>query len=306
MLVYLPATGPRYEAKLVRRHKPFTSSLAQEAIQDLTSNAFDTFYQGNYDALNKKYELVAQLANAYALSNDNNRIVSEALGFNLYLKGRTIANGELPSRVIGKVYPIFQRLLRMSRHSHSRLLYGYAHVLLRAAYYNAGGYSEAIWKHRFYKTSIRLAKKAIDNLPEDNHESIFALRSMAASASYIHDHEVLSYALKRAKRIIPRQPRGNYINTLHLSITLSKSMAAANMSDPFSIREFAASYFDKSLVDTGVYEISGIKEEVDTLLLLRTGEVGYIRSRLKVGLGLASMYKFPRQKKYFSKLLNTL
>jgi hypothetical protein len=283
-----------------------SSSLAEELVKDLTKNAFELFYQGNYGALEKKYELIHQLAASYLLGNSGDQAIGEALGLNLYLRGRTIANGELPSRVIDKIYPIFSQLIKMSRTSHSRLLHGYAYVLLCTAYYLAGGYSNSSAKYRFYSTSIKLAKKAVDNLPEDDHEALFALRSMAASAYYIHDQATVLYVAKKVKEVIPKQPKENYINALHLSITLSKGLAATNTSNPFLIQEFATNHFKRSLSHTGVYEVSAIKEEIDTLLLLGTQDNSYIQRRLKEGLELASEYNFSRQKKYFNKLLRTL
>lgn len=181
-----------------------SSSLAKELILELTKNAFETFYQGDYDALDRKYELVQQLTDPFLLSSSDNKLVGEALGLSLYLRGRTIANGELSSRVIGKIYPIFKQLVKMSQAYHSKLLYSYAHILLCTAYYLAGGYSNSSVKYRFYSASIRSARKAIENLPDDNHESIFALRSMTASACYIQDQETIFYIAKKAREVISR------------------------------------------------------------------------------------------------------
>lgn len=282
-----------------------SSSLAAEVMEAMTKNAFKMFYKSDYDAIDKQYELVRQLATVYAANGHANR-VNELVGLNLYLKGRVIANGELPSRVVGRVRPIADQLIAMSRANDSPLLYGYAHVLLSTVYYIAGGYSGQASKRKYYKASIAAARRAIDSLPDDDHEALFALRSVAASASYIHDHGAVKYALDRTTKILPKQPRSNYINSLHLSMTLGKSMAAANVASPFSIREHAINHFQKNLANTGVYEISGIKEEIDTLLILKAQDDGYIRQKLKEGLALAQEYSFTRQKKYFTKLLTTL
>lgn len=51
--------------------------------------------------------------------------------------------------------------------------------------------------------------------------------------------------------------------------------------------------------------LSVIKEEVDTLLLLKTRDNSYVQRRSKEGLELANEYGFRRQKKYFNKLLRT-
>ncbi len=283
-----------------------SSSLIQNVMEELTKSSFDTFYQGNYDALEKKYDVIQNLANSYTLNNGNNPAIGELLGLALYLKGRTIANGELPSRVIGKVYPVFTQLIALSKIHRSQRLYGYAYVLLSTTYYLAGGYSDSSKKHRFYRDSIRFAKKAIDCLPADDHESLFALRSIAASGTYIHDRDAILYVMERTKAILPKQPRENYINMLHLTMTLSKGLASAHVANPFAVQESASAHFKKSLANTGVYEISAIKEEIDTLLLLGTQEKAYVQRKLREGLSLSDDYHFSRQKKYFAKLLRSL
>jgi hypothetical protein len=296
-----------YNAKLSlpRGTAHISSSLTKQLIEELTTNAFDLFYQGNYDALEKRYDLVQQLSGAYLLGNHSKKI-DELLGLNLYIKGRTMANGALPGQVTGKVLPVFNQLLAISKISQSTMLYGYAHVLLSNTYYLAGGYSEATTKHKFYVSSIKLAKIAIDSLPEDDNERLFALRLIAASAGYIHDQDTLLYILKKTKQTIPRQPRGNYINALHLSMSLSKSLVTSHMADPFFIREYATNHFKRNLSNTGVYEVSGIKEEIEALLHLKTQEKTYIRDKIQQGMHLANEYNFSRQKKYFNKLLRTL
>lgn len=283
-----------------------SSSLTSEAIAELTAGAFDIFYQGKYDMLEKRYSLVRQLAGIYRLSGKENAKIDEMIGLNLYLKGRIIANRELPTHVIGRMSPIFKRLLALSYKTKSELLYGYAHVLQCTAYYVAGGYSGAVSKRRFYRTSIIFAREALEHLPKDDHEAIFAMRSMAASACYIQDQDVITYVLRKAKESIPRQPKENYINTLHLSTTLSKCLAASRMADPFLMQEYAANYFKRDLTNTGVYEVSSIKEEIDALLLLQTQDKQYIRSRLTEGIQLTYEYDFPRQRKYLNRVLQSL
>lgn len=282
------------------------SSLAKEVIIEMTKGVFDAYYKGDYVSLEEKYNLIEQLVGLYSLSDKDSLVVSKALGCNLYLRGRVIANGELSSSVIKKIHPIAKQLTSLSRINHSTLLHGYAYILMSNAYYIAGGYSSSLAKHRFYKTSIKLAKKAMDSLPADDHESLFALRLMAASACYTQDSETVLYVVNRVREEIPKQPIENYINALHLNITLSKGLAATKISNPSLSQKFAANHFNRSLSGTGVYEISAIKEEVDTLLLLKTQDNSYIRRRLKEGLDLANEHNFSRQKKYFKGLLGTL
>lgn len=283
-----------------------SAGLSQEIISELTANAFHMFYQGSYSALDKKSELVQHLSSMLALSHTTTPVIYESVGLNLYLKGRSLANGALPSQVIGSIYPLYSQLIKLSRQINSQRLYGYAHILLCNGYYLAGGYSNAAAKHKSYSHSIRHGKIALTYLAEDDHESLFALRCMASSASYINDQATTAHVVKRAKQVIPRQPKDNFINSLHLSMSLSRCLAITGAANPFATQELASKYFRRSLANTGVYEVSGIKEEVDTLLLLRTQDTNYIQTKIKEGLNLAQQYNFRRQKKYFNKLLRSL
>jgi hypothetical protein len=194
----------------------------------------------------------------------------------------------------------------MSQMSDSGLLSSYAHALLSDAYYGAGGYSDSPAKRKFYITSIKLAKMATDNLPDDDREGLYALRTIVASAHYLHDEQIIRYATKKARKIIPMQPQENYVNGLHLSITISKALAASRMSDPFLMQDFATNYFKRDLARTGLHEISGIREEISTLLLLETQDKNYIKDRLQLGIHLATEYKFFRHKRHLKKLLREL
>ncbi|HET9174459.1 MAG TPA: hypothetical protein VFN56_04220 [Candidatus Saccharimonadales bacterium] len=278
--------------------------LLGAAMCELGKDTFTLFYGSQYESLAYRHQLIVQLSEIYFLKQMNDRESIEAFGFSLYMHGRVIANGELSSKVLDKIRPIYQELIRLSRLSSSSILYGYAHVLLCTAYYLAGGYSDAQTKKRFYAKSINLARVAMHTLPVTDNERLFALRSMAASAAYLSDHNLIQHVLKIAKHDIIAQPRENYINGLHLSITLTKSLVVSGHKKPYSIQEFTTNYFNQALVNTGVYEVSGIKEEVDTLRLLGCTDTSYIRRQTERGLHLASQYDLSRQKKYFSSLLS--
>jgi hypothetical protein len=281
-----------------------SSSLAREVVYELTNDAFVMFYHGEYEALNEKAEIIKELANI--LRGDSE--TEEALGRNMYLKGRMILIDILPSLSVPCVRPIAQQLLKMSRNSHSQLLRGYSHALLSDAYYAAGGYSDSSVKYELYRTSIKHAKMASNNLPNNDRECLSALRSMAASACYIHDSDTVMYVLERVRHILPLQPEDNYASILHLCATLSKALVASSsqIPDPFSIQILAERYFPRSLTHTGIYEISTIKENVETLLLLKSQDKGYLERQIKQGIDLTTKYDFPRHERHFSKLLRTL
>lgn len=279
-----------------------SSSLAREIVHELTSDAFVMFYHGEYDALDEKYVLVNELTSA--LSRDSQ--TEEALGRNLYLKGRTGLIDILPSRSLPYIRPIIKQLLRLSQSSHSQLLFGYAHALLSDAYYVAGGYSGSSTKYEFYKTSIRHAKIASDNLPSSDRECLSALRSMAAGACYTNDPDIAMYVLEKVRLIIPRQPESNYASVLHLCATLGKALAASRAPDPFLAQKLAEHYFIHDQTHTGIYEISTIRENVETLLLLKSQDRNYLEQKLKRGIDLAVRHNFPRHKRHLSKLLRAI
>jgi hypothetical protein len=188
----------------------------------------------------------------------------------------------------------------------SNLLTSYAYALLGDAYYGAGGYSDSPKKRTFYIQSIKFAQKAVDALPDDDREGLTALRTVVASAHYLREEQIILNVMKKARAIILKQPIDNYVNVLHLSLTLGKACAVSRLADPFLIQDFASNYFQRNLANNGLHEISGIKEEADTLLFLKTQDKAYIESRLKRGISLAADYKYLRHKKYLNKLLRAL
>jgi hypothetical protein len=122
----------------------------------------------------------------------------------------------------------------------------------------------------------------------------------------MHDEQIVLDVKKQARIILPKQPQNNYVNGIHLAITLDKALAAIHTGDPFSTQELSIRYFQRDLARTGLHEISGIREEVNTLLLLKTQDKAYIESRLKTGIDLAATYKFSRHKRHLSQLLREL
>lgn len=282
------------------------SSFALEIMNDIIRDSFDMFYGARYDALQERFELIQRFADMYVVKNDH-KTMNEILGPSLYLKGRTILCASWAHQAIKGIYPTFRRLLTMSYESNSSLLYGYAYALLGDAYYGAGGYSDALEKRKFYRSSIRFAQKAISSLPDDDREGLYAMRSMVASAHYAHDEQTVVATMKRAKAIIPVQPPNNYVSVLHLSLTIDKALAALRRHNSLLTQDFTAGYFRQpDLKYAGLHEISGIREEVNTLLLLKIKDKDYIKDRLETAIELATHYGASRQKRYLNKMLREL
>lgn len=276
---------------------------ASAILQKITAQSTYLFYQGQFEELEENYDLVKQLFNSPSAKKIDPHERSATLGYQIYLAGRVNTHGTVPSHVLEKARPFFNSLVEMSKTQQDERLLGLAYVILSDAHYLAGGYSSSDAKRRSYRTSIQSAKRALEILPDNDPESLFALRAMTASATYLRDEEVIRYVLKRITHVIPTQTSSGRINALHLTATLCKGLASIGDLDPFAAKNFVSNYFKGDLTGAGIYEVSHIKEEVDTLILLRVSDKDYVRSRINEGISLATAYNLPRQRKYFKKLL---
>jgi hypothetical protein len=280
-------------------------ALTQDLISELTDSAFSQFYRGQYEGALKRHELVRQLAGAYTSTSNVDSHLYKRVGYSTYIQGRIVGNGDAKS-VLDMTFPIVTELIALSHRAQDASLYGYAHILLANAYYGAGGYSELMSKHKLYKASIRSAQRALEYLPRDDHESLFAVRSIAASAFYLNDSSALEYAYEIAKQRIPYQQEDNYINALHLAATLDKGIVALSQRPPYEASKFTAKYFNATLEGSGAYEISAIKEEIDMLRISKTSNWSYIRQLVVHGLIMANTSGSARYQQYFVKLLKTM
>ena len=285
-----------------------TTSVGHDVIQSLVGSAFKNLYEGRTKELEIKCFLIESLIESsnYDQNASSNEKMDELFALNLYLKGRVVEGLGQPESVVRETLPIASDLLKLADKNNNKTIYAYANILLSNAYYLAGGYSYANNKYKFYRSSIIFGRKALDNLPDDNNEKLFGLRVMAASASYLKDYETIMFVFNKTKEILEMQPIDNRVNALHLCGTLSKGLAIFNNPNPFSLKESAEDYFKDDLANTGIYEVSSIKVEVDTLLGLKTGDKKYILDRIKRGIKVADENQLARHKSYFNKIMPTL
>ncbi len=167
-----------------------SSSFVRETILSLADQSVKLFYAGEYETVRSNYESIEQLVTMSQKNINFDIELTEAIGLGLYMYSRASYSNELPSLILNKVKPVFSQLIRMSNDAQSLLLFGYAHSLLADAYYGAGGYSNASAKSQYHALAIRHAKKAIDVLPADHHERLFAFRTMVASANYAGENDI--------------------------------------------------------------------------------------------------------------------
>ncbi len=284
------------------------TQTAYEVIKILTASAFRTLFAGDFRAVENHCNLVEIFIDAfkYKFRHYPKDRIESLIGLNLYLKGRTIESLSSPKTVIKEIITVYRKLLNIAQDLHNKTFYAYAHVLLTNAYYVAGEYSYLESKLKFYRAAIHYGKIAISNLSDDDSEKLLALRNMVASAIYLKDKETIMHIFKTTKKIIPSQPIDNRVNALHLCGSLSKGLAVFKISNPFSIKKYAHSYFQDDLTNMGMYEVSDIKTEVETLLSIRTRDKNYIVSRIKKGIDIADHYHIYRHKKYLVNILKNL
>lgn len=279
-------------------------SLGYEITRNLVESSFQTLSEGNLDQLINKCDITQTFIDSIQVKSENSykkRFV-ELYAATLYLKGRVTECLSLPQTVVKQTLEISNQLIKMGEANKNITIKAYGYILLANAYYLAGGYSYSNSKYRFYQKAISIGMKILNELDDDNNEKLYILRVVAASSIYTKDKETMTHIVNKTKNIIPMQPLSNKAGAIHLCTTLTKGLAYFNDSDPFSIKESAIKYFHDDLTNKGIYEVSSIKEEIDTLLALKTKESNYIKDRLKRGISIADKNNYIRHTAYFNKI----
>lgn len=276
------------------------SPFAYELMSDFIDGSFRALYDGDLKQLENKCNLVRTIMNSFPNNKNIHQDIEHLYGVNLYLSGRVIECLSLPETVLAETLQISNKLLALAEKNKDRMLYAYAHALLANAYYLAGGYSYSANKVTCYSKAISFGMQILDTFQDTDNAKLFTMRVIAASAIYINDQETLLYMVNKTKRLLSLQPFNNFAIGVQLCATLTKGLAIAGISNPFSMKESAITYFKRDLTGKGIYEASSIKEEVDTLLALKTNDKDFIREKIKKGLSVAHKNQLLRHKNYFN------
>lgn len=231
---------------------------------------------------------------------------NQLLGKSLYLKGRAVGSVETPDKAVKKTMPIANELFCLAKESESTEYNAYAHILLANAYYVAGGYSSYEGKRKLYEQSIKFAKKAVLQLSDQNHEKLFAIRTIASSATYMDDKQTFLSIKDTAEDLLTVIPQQNFVNGIHLYNTLAKGAATFALSKPLSTKNKALDYFDKTLEGTHIYEVSDIRNDLEIFSILKTTDVGYIKERVNKALYIAKEEGYIRHTKSIKNLCKKL
>ena len=135
-----------------------------------------------------------------------------------------------------------------------------------------------------------------------NSEYTFTLRTMIASAIYLNDKELTLRLLRLAKKALYSQPQENYLNSTHLAGSVSKGMAKYHTGDPFRIKENVKKYFGRDIEGTRIYEISDIKTELETLMILGLKDNNYIKTKIQRALNISEQENYIRHKEALLKI----
>ncbi|HXH26322.1 MAG TPA: hypothetical protein VNG90_00335 [Candidatus Acidoferrum sp.] len=286
------------------------SSDAATLMGQLADQATTLLYQGRCSQLlvqSKAFgDLYAKVMFNQPDSEPQRRFLA-AYGEALYVKGRAIGSQSSSGNVLSALAPLSGELLKLATQSGQRRLRGLAYILLADSHYIAGRLFQPsapgdIHKVTQLRKAIRYGTQALPYLADTDHEKLFAIRTIVASANYLADETVITHFKRLTTKLIPRQPQQNYVNALHLAGTFAHGQAILGHAEPFAIKDLATQHFKTNLVGTGIYELSDIKSTIEALRQLKTTDRGLLKQQLTRGLVLAEQDNFIRHQRYLKKI----
>jgi hypothetical protein len=275
-----------------------------ETIMDRAENLL---YLGKCNELVVLSTIINEQIKTYLKNNSLKEVerdkLSSFLAKCLYLKGRAIGSISTPSQVIKKILPVTESIEELGK---DRDILAYVNTLLSNAYYVVGNYSNALKSDYFYRESASYAKKSIEFFNDGNKEKLFSIRTLVASAGYLRDRSMFEYARKEAEETLKVTSEDNFVNALHLYGTLAKTMALLGYKNPMKIKEIPRNFFNKTLIDKGIYEVSDIRNELELYSILNIKDESYVKLLSKRGLKMASKYKYFRHSRSIRRIANNL
>ncbi|GHO98373.1 hypothetical protein KSF_084210 [Reticulibacter mediterranei] len=277
-------------------------------IENLVKETFFLLFTGKGAHLGHLLSLtddyIQQLYTASLLDMQADKL-QELHGLQLYLTGRYKACIGLPSTVIPEMSKVTQQIMAINKTVKDSKLEAYANVLLSDAYYIAGGYTADENKRAFYSQAIQYGKRAWSLLEDSNPFKLLALRDIAASTIYLGDELMFSALQKTANEILERQPSNtaNHVYALQLCGTLDRGSAYFKFPVQLAMREKGRRHFGKGLNGFSSFEVSDIREMIETLSLLKSKDKAYMKSLATKGFILAEESNAVRYINYFNKVL---
>lgn len=276
---------------------------------DLIQEAFMVLYDGRCVPLQRLITLIEEYTskfNIQTLTGAQMQKFYELKGLSIYLQGRLLGCISRPQNVLSQMNAYADELFSLSKIANNNELTAYAYILLADAYYISGGYSMDESKKRFYVIAMKYARDALPLLGNKNQDRLFAMRIITASAISQRNKEEFNLLKNMGEKLLLAQPFENRITALHLSGVLTRGNAFFKLENPLSLKEKAVTHFGTNLKGTGVFEVSDIRNELETLSLMKSKEKEYMKYLATKGNILAEQDNLIRYKDYFTKILPTL
>ena len=210
----------------------------------------------------------------------------DQLAQSLYLYGRSLSPTIETGKVLKSLLGVGKKLYEISKLTQNNRDLVYGDIIISDAFYVAAHYNKTHCR-KYYKASFNHAKRVINNSKAMSNEKLFALKTAAATTIYLRNKEdfiKISKIFKDSFYSIPRQfsIAGNY-----LSSCLAKGNALFNIYNPLKIKEQAAEHFKNNLIGSHIFEVSGIKSELETFKILKTRDIDFLRKNTERAIRIA-------------------
>lgn len=279
------------------------------AMDRLVRTTVPLLYQGACQSLIRQVDTITALYDSirptHLSAQQQQRLVS-LCGTALYAKGRAIGSMATADNAAEIALPIAFTLRSLGEKHHLQRLTALSHVLLADAYYVAGGYSSQAGQATHFRRAIKHAVYSLPLLQNSDSEKLFAIRTIISASIYLHDTDNLQFFDRISTRLLPQQPEENYVNGLHLVSTVTKARSFIHHTNPFALQDAAVAHFQQTLKGTGIYELSVLKSNLETLQLLGAADHAYVSQQIRKGLSLAKKDSYERHRRYFENLRQSL
>lgn len=226
------------------------------------------------------------------------------LGDVLFEKGYVAGSMLFPEENMSIIQPLVKELLMLAKGLNSPKLAAKAYIILAFAYYALGRYSRRAQYRKFYEKSLSITKRALGIGLLSDTIALTYWRYVALNGTYLSDISVFQKAEQEIRKIV----KSNLHDTHFSYITWALDSIARGQSyfgDPKAVDTvFESKKFGRKLQwRDPLREAATIRNELEVLHNLKTGDTFYKQKQAQRGLVLATDHGFFRYKKYFTNYL---
>lgn len=234
-----------------------------------------------------------------------NKLLS-LLGNLLFEKGYASGSILFPEENMSVISPLVHEQLIIAKAVNSSELAIKAYIVQAFAYYALGRYSFDKKYSKFYKKSLKIAKKALTSDPMISDSiKLVCWRYIALDSTYLSDILLFQQAEKEIRRIIERHDTDSDFSYITWALdSLARGQSYYGGPRALNIIFESKSFEQKIAWRDPLRESATIRNELEVLKILKIKDYSYIRRRVERGLFLSSEYGFHRYKKYFDNYLH--